>query len=100
MLDNSKIVFEERYDSEEYKTTTFYFIAPKELVCAKYPEAEHTEICIECPTVAIESYYASVMFSPVRYSEEECGFVDYDWFDVSLTYGEIDSLIDLALNNN
>ena len=29
---NNRIKFDERYDSEDYGTTTLYFIAPKEML--------------------------------------------------------------------
>ena len=43
MLDN-RIKFDERYDSEDYGTTTLYFIAPKEMLkefipTKSYPDA-------------------------------------------------------------
>ena len=49
MLDK-RIKFDERYDSEEYGTTTLYFIAPKEMLkkfipTNDYPEAISMEYC-------------------------------------------------------
>lgn len=95
MLDK-RIEFDERYDDEEYGTTTFYFTAPKEMLNGKYPEAECMEISIEFPIDHIEPAYASVEFSPTMYIEEEESYVDYDWYDVDLPYDEIEELINLA----
>lgn len=95
MLD-TRIEFDERYDNEEYGTTTLYFTAPRELLSAKYPEAASTEISIEFPINHPEPRYATVMYSPTKYDEENEGYTDYDWFDVELTYGEIAALIELA----
>lgn len=90
MLD-TRIKFEERYDSEVYGTTTLYFIAPKELLNDDYPEAVSAEIMIECPTEHIEPAYAAVGISPT----DEDGS-DYDWCDYDLPYEMIGELIDLA----
>ena len=99
MIDN-RIYFEEKYESDEYGTTTLYFIAPKKMLDGKYPEAEHTEISIEFPTSQPEAQYATVMFSPSRYSEEAEGFTDYDWYDVDMPYEDIEALMQLAERRN
>lgn len=43
-MDDDRIKFEERYDDNEYETTTFYFVGDKsllmELVGNKYSDAE------------------------------------------------------------
>lgn len=96
MLDK-RIEFEERYDNEEHETTTLYFIAPKELLDGKYPEADRMEISVEFPTNHMEPAYASVAFSPSKHEAEEDAWTDYDWYDVDLPYDEIDALITLAL---
>lgn len=98
MLD-SRIEFDERYDDEEYGTTTLYFIAPKEMLNGKYPEAEHSEISIEFPSNHIEARYASVQLSPTKYFEEDDCYTDYDWCDIQLSYEEIEELIALAEKN-
>ena len=46
-IDISDLELEERYYSELYKTTTLFFIGPKEILNDKYPEAESTEISVE-----------------------------------------------------
>ena len=95
MMNIERIWFEERYDSKEYGTTTFYFVAPKEMLNGKYPEAETMEISIELPTNNMDARYASVMFSPTKYYEED-GYVDYDWFDAEMPYEDVEALIKLA----
>ena len=45
MIDK-RIIFEEKYDSEEYGTRTLYFIAPKEMLNGKYPEANYSTFCL------------------------------------------------------
>ena len=96
---NNRIKFDERYDSEEYKTTTLYFIAPKETLkrfipTNDYPEAISMEISIEFPTGHIEANYANVCVSPTI--EDENGTENYDWYDVDIPYDEIEELIKLA----
>lgn len=78
-IDN-RIKFKERYDSEDYETITFYFVADtsllRELVGKKYPEANGMTISIECPMNCFDACKASVEISP---------------------YDEIDALIDIAM---
>ena len=98
MLDN-RIKFDERYDSEDYGTTTLYFIAPKEMLkefipTKYYPDAISMEISIEFPTNHIEANYANVYVSPTR--EYENGTEDYDWQDANIPNDEIEGLIKLA----
>ncbi len=95
MLDN-RIKLEDKYVGDEYGTTTLYFIAPKEMLNEKYPEATSMEISVEFPTAHPEASYASVMFSPTKYDEEEDGYTDYDWYDVDMPYEDIEALIALA----
>lgn len=95
MID-SRIKFDESYISEEYGTITLYFIAPKEMLNGKYPEAESMEISIECPREYIEARYSNVMFSPTKYDEEEECYTDYDWFEVSLPFEDVEELIKIA----
>ena len=93
MIDK-RIIFDERYDDGE--TTTLYFIAPKEMLYDKYPEAEHAEISIELPTNCMEARYANVDISPTKYFKEEDCYIDYDWYEITLPYDEIEELIALA----
>lgn len=92
----SKIKFEDRFECAEYGTTTLYFIAPKELLCGRYPEAISAEISIEFPTNIPEARYAGVSLSPTKYDAENDSYTDYDWFDVDLSYEDIEKLMDLA----
>lgn len=99
MIDR-RIKFDERYDSEDYETTTLYFIAPKEMLKTfiptnDYPEAIAMEVSVEFPTNHIEPAYADVCVSPTR--EVDGGTEDYDWYDINLPYDEIDELINLAM---
>ena len=95
-MDITKIKFEERYDDKEFGITNLYFIAPKEMLQNKYPEAEHMEICIELPTAFFDAEHASVQFSPTKYNEIERSYVDYDWFDAEITIQQIEELLRLA----
>lgn len=95
MIDN-RIWLEDRYVSDEYGTTTLYFVAPKEMLNGKYPDAESMEISIEFPTDKVDARYATVMCSPTKYDEEQESYTDYDWFDADMSYEEIEELIDKA----
>ncbi len=82
--------FDERYDDPEFNTITLYFVAPVELLEGQYPEAESMEISVEFPTNRSEVKYARVMGSPTKNGS------DYDWFDLNMSYGEIEELMELA----
>lgn len=94
MLDKNLIQFEERYDSEEYETTTLYFICPKKMLKQEYPEAMMATLSIECPTNCIEAATANCVISPTK--EDRGGLTDYDWKDIELTYEDIEMLLELA----
>ena len=81
-LDISKIDFEEAYDKAQFKEHTLYFIAPRELVKDKYPEAEHSTISLELTT-------RTAMISPTKNG------TDYDWSDIKLDNDTMDRLIAL-----
>ena len=89
----SQIKFEDRFVNDELGTTTLYFIAPKAMLGEKYPEAISMEISVELPTDHPEARYASVAFSPTKYDRENDCYCDYDWYDVELTYEEIEQLL-------
>lgn len=102
MLDE-RIKFDERYDSEDYGTTTLYFIAPKEMLkefipTKYYPDAISMKISIEFPTNHDEANYANIYVSPTR--EDENGTEDYDWQDANIPNDEIEGLIKLAKTGN
>lgn len=84
------ILFEDRYDDDETGTVTLYFMAPKELVEYRYPEAESTEISLEYPESIPVVEHATVQVSPTK------GCCDYDWFDVFPTPDFVDALFKLA----
>jgi hypothetical protein len=50
-IDISKIKFEEACDNELFGEYILYFIAPRDLVKDKYPEAEHSTISLELTTL-------------------------------------------------
>lgn len=81
-IDISKIKFEEAYDNAPFEEYTLYFIAPKDLVKDKYPEAEHSTISLELRT-------RTVMISPTKNG------MDYDWYNIELDDDTIDKLIAL-----
>lgn len=81
-IDISKIKFEEAYDNTPFEEYTLYFIAPRDLVKDKYPEAEYSTISLELTT-------RTAMISPTKNG------MDYDWSDIELDNGTIDRLIAL-----
>lgn len=83
-IDISKIKFEEAYDNAPFEECTLYFIAPKDLVKDKYPEAEHSTISLELTT-------RTAMISPTK------NRMDYDWYDIELDDDTIEKLIALYL---
>ena len=90
-IDISKIEFEELYVSET-GDVLMYFIAPKELVADKYPEAEHATISIELsdPTNSAKT----IMMSPTKDGE------DYDWTVFELDDGVARRLIVKGIRAN
>lgn len=99
-MDDDRIKFEERYDDDEYETTTFYFVGDKsllmELVGNKYSDAEGMTLSIKCPTNCIDTCNASVEISP--HKDIDGVVTDYEWADINLPYEAIDTLIDMALS--
>ena len=83
-LDISKVKFEEAYDNTPFEEHTLYFIAPKDLVKDKHPEADHSTISLELRT-------RTTMISPTKNG------TDYDWYDIELDNGTIDRLIALYI---
>ena len=90
-IENYEVELEEKYVSEEYKTTILFFIGPKEMLIESYPEAESTEISIEFPTNTPHSEYATVMISPTKDGS------DYDWCDKEFTDDDVEKLISYGL---
>ena len=79
-IDISKVKFEEAYDNTPFEEYTLYFIAPKDLVKGKHPEADHSTISLELRT-------RTAMISPTKNG------TDYDWYDIELEPDTIDKLI-------
>ena len=97
MIDKKRVMFEESYIIEEFNSATFYFIIDKhtlnEFFPNKYPEAEHGEIRLECPSDKQEPAYCTVMVSPTK-----CG-TDYDWNNVELSYEDIKKLFEVVTDS-
>lgn len=91
-IDISKFEFEERFESA-LGYTVLYFIAPKDLVSDKYPEAEHATVCIEWSDSDKEMDNYSVTISPTKDGE------DYDWMPFELDSGDVEQLIAKGLKN-
>ena len=91
----SQIEFEEIYVCEELGTTTLYFIAPKEMLDGRYPGATSMEISVEFPTACPEARHASCECSPTRYEKKSGCYTDYDWFDVDMSYEDIEKMFDI-----
>lgn len=91
-IDISKFEFEERFESA-LGYTVLYFIAPKELVSDKHPEAEHATVCIEWNDSDKEMDNYSVTISPTKDGE------DYDWMPFELDSGDVEQLIAKGLQN-
>lgn len=91
-IDISKFEFEERFESA-LGYTVLYFIAPKELVADRYPEAEHATVCIEWSDADKETDNCSVTISPTKDGE------DYDWMPFELDADDVEKLISKVLKN-
>ena len=100
MTIDKRIRFDETYVNEECGTTTHYFTIEKslleEIFPNKYPEAYCGEIWVEFPTDCIDAREAYVAVSPTEYDEENDGYTDYDWNDLSISYAEIEALLNLV----
>ena len=96
-----KVKYEECYESDEYKTITYYYMCEKELLNkvapGEYPDAVSMELSIEIPIKTeipvgkTEAEYASVRFSPTNADGE-----DYDWNDLELHNEEVEVLLRMA----
>ena len=91
-IDISKFKFEEQFESA-LGYTVLYFIAPKELVSDRYPEAEHATVCIEWDDSDKETDNCSVTISPTKDGE------DYDWMPFDLDSYDVSQLIDKVVKN-
>ena len=91
-IDISNFEFEERFESA-LGYTVLYFIAPKDLVSDKHPEAEHATVCIEWSDSDKEMDNYSVTISPTKDGE------DYDWMPFDLDSYDVAQLIDKVVKN-
>jgi hypothetical protein len=90
----ASIRFDEKYDCEEYKTTTLYFDVPVNflsLANADFEDASSAQMSIEYPIGKQEPSDASVMISP-----EDADGTPYDWCYVNLPYEHIEALFKVA----
>lgn len=88
----------DRYDSDEYQTTTLYFSAPREILkfvdsdyLKKHPEATHAKISLEYPSDMPEVSHASVSISPTNKQESILL-----WYNVSLYSSDVEMLFQIA----
>ena len=91
----SQIEFIDIYVGEDWETTTLYFSAPKEMLDGVYPEAEFMTISVEFPTDYPEASEASVEYSPTKHDDEDDSYTYYDWFDIDMSYEDIEKLLDM-----
>lgn len=77
-------------DIAECKTVTLYFTAPKELVSARYPEAEAAEISVTFSSDDPDPQSVTSELSPTKGGE------DYAWSEVYLPPQTVQALMDKA----
>ncbi|NDO37760.1 hypothetical protein [Anaerotruncus colihominis] len=87
---NKRIEFEEKHVNEVSGTTILYFMAPKEMLNGRYPEADAAAISVEFPTGDPNPQHTTVWVSPMKDKE------DYDYCSVNFSDDEIEELIRLA----
>ena len=93
-FDISKLKLKERWISESLGTTILFFIAPKELVANKYPEADSAEISCEFYTVKTTEGLISLIIYPIK---NRCS---YDWNDLELDDKTVKELIKFGLEQS
>ena len=72
-LATSKLIFDGCWESELFDEVTAYFIAPKELVADRYPDAEAAEVMISYVKSNPCECQPDIMVSPTKNGES------YDW---------------------
>ena len=93
-FDISKLKLKEQWISKSLGTTILFFIAPKELVTNKYPEADSSEISCEFYTVkTTEELIALIIYS----IKNRCS---YDWNDLELDDKTVKELIKFGLEQS
>lgn len=98
-IDIGQIKFDEVFYNDTFGTVTLYYKAPKELLKEALEEEEYetvvsSEISMEFPKDHIEPEYADICISPTR--ETDGCLEDYEWFDITFPFDEIQALIDLV----
>ena len=94
----TSIIFDEKYESGAYVTTTLYFTAPVELLTLLSEKFENenaraAQISVEYPKDMQVARLATVMISP----EDEDGNA-YDWCDLDIPNEHIERLFQIANN--
>lgn len=91
-FDISKLKLENFWEFKLFGTTILFFIAPKEWIADKYPEADSAEISCEFTTIvkSIDGLI-SVMISPTKNGNA------YDWGNLELDNETIEELIKIEL---
>ncbi len=92
-IDISQIEFEERY-IDTVGNVALYFIAPKEFVSDKFPEAEHATISIIYHASDKDFDNCFTEISPTTDGS------DYDWYHIDLEKDDIIQLISKAAHKN
>lgn len=93
-FDISKLKLKEQWISESLGTTVLFFIAPKEWIVGKYPEANSAEISCEFYTVKTTEGIISLMISPTK---NGCS---YDWDNLELDDKTVKELIKFGLKQS
>ena len=93
-FDISKLKLKEQWTSKSLGTTILFFIAPKELVANKYPEADSAEISCEFYTVKTTEELISLIIYPIK---NRCS---YDWNDLELDDKTVKELIKFGLEQS
>ena len=93
-FDISKLKLKEQWISKSLGTTILFFIAPKELVANKYPEADSAEISCEFYTVKTIEGLISLIIYPIK---NRCR---YDWNDLELDDKPVKELIKFGLEQS
>lgn len=93
-FDISKLKLEDRWKSELLGNTVLFFIAPKEWIVDKYPEADSAEISCEFHTVKPTDGLISVMISPTKNGS------GYDWDNLEINDRTVKELIKFGLEQS
>lgn len=90
-FDISKLELESHWESKLLGNTILFFIAPKEWIADKYPEADSAEISCGFTTIKPIDGLISVMISPTKNGNV------YNWDNLELDNKTIKELIKIGL---